>query len=784
MSDISSTSSTTNSNTTSYTSTPSTSSVNNSSSDIARITGLTGFDVDGTVKKLMTPYQAQIDKVKQQQTIAQWQQDEYRTIIGQVNTFSSNYFDILSPNYILSQNKLSPMTVTSSDTTGSVTATANTDAQTGSYSVGVSQLATKATISGGSLGNAMIPITDTTESDWAGKSFSLNGNNITLDSTLSGTSASDIVQNINKQIATTSLYGQISASYVNDGTNSYIKFVNSGTSSISLTNINAPNDFGSQSFNIATTGSNIDGTNIVSNDWSNANFTLSDGTNSANINLAESSGTSVNQIVSDINTQILGSSLNGKVAAKYVNDGTKDYITFVNTGTSNITLTNDASNPAPDFVNTVFQPSTVIKPSVISSTKLSNIDNNLSGKSLSFNVKYNNTSVTVSLDNSDGSKTISDVMNAINSQTGGNVTASMDDITGSLVLQNKNSGSNSTLSISNDSNNLLADLGLGGQISTTDFDKTVAGKDAIVNITSPNGSSTTMTESSNNFTLNGVSYSLNNTTDPASPVKLNVSMNTQNIVKAVSDFVTQYNTMISAINSKYSEKKQYDYLPLTSTQMASMSATDITNWQNQAHVGILSGDTTLGNLMTNLQNTLFNTTDNSTFGINLTSIGITTSPDITQRGKLVVDTDKLTQAIQNNPNQVVNLLIQQSSAPGTTTYDPNMSAQNRQTRTLNEGIFQRISDVLNDNVTTKTNSQGNPGLLLQIAGMQGTVSEFSNSITKQLTDFNTKISDMTTKMNDKQNQYYKQFSQMEVALQNLNSQSGWLSQMFGGSSSG
>lgn len=368
------------------------------------------------------------------------------------------------------------------------------------------------------------------------------------------------------------------------------------------------------------------------------------------------------------------------------------------------------------------------------------------------------------------------MINTINSQTGGNVTASLDQISGNFILQTKNTGSNSSLSIGNDSNNLLSSLGLAGVIDKPP----VVGQDALVQITSPNGNTTTLNKNSNNFTLNGVNYSLNRVTSASSPVSLNVSANTKSVVDLVTGFVNKYNDLISAIDTKYEEKRQYDYPPLTDAQKASMSATDITNWNNQAQKGLLSGDMMLGNILTNLQNALFNVTDQSTFGMNLTAVGITTSSDVSQRGKLVIDSQKLTTAIQNNPNQVINLFIQQSSADGTTYYSPNMSSANRKTRTQNEGVFQRINDIFNDNVTTTRDANGNPGLLLQKAGLQGTVSEFNNSLTKQLTDIMTRISDMTTKMNDKQNQYYQQFSQMETALQQLNDQSSWLTQQLGG----
>ena len=85
-------------------------------SNSLRITGLaTGIDTDTLVKQLMQVEQIKIDKVLQEKQLIQWQQELYRDIIGEINSFKSTYFDVLkTDSYMLSTNTYSSFDVESS----------------------------------------------------------------------------------------------------------------------------------------------------------------------------------------------------------------------------------------------------------------------------------------------------------------------------------------------------------------------------------------------------------------------------------------------------------------------------------------------------------------------------------------------------------------------------------------------------------------------------------------------------------------------------------------------
>ncbi|MDI5791077.1 flagellar filament capping protein FliD [Bacillus licheniformis] len=59
-------------------------------------------------------------------------------------------------------------------------------------------------------------------------------------------------------------------------------------------------------------------------------------------------------------------------------------------------------------------------------------------------------------------------------------------------------------------------------------------------------------KTTNNFTVNNVTYQLKNTTN--SPVSLDVATDVDGIYEKIKDFVTQYNELIDMVNGKLTER--------------------------------------------------------------------------------------------------------------------------------------------------------------------------------------------------------------------------------------
>lgn len=654
-----------------------------SSSGLIRVPGMaSGLDTDSIVKSMVSSYQSKIDKADQAKQLLQWKQDAYRDIIKSVKGLQ-DYFDPLSSKYILGSNSLNINKATSDDT-ATVSATASSSAQAGNYNIHVSQLATQAKIEG-TAKNSVISTGNFTKSP---KLTDNNGNQLVDLNGLSSYTGSDLAAQINSRIASSSLNGKVSASYVKEGSGAsakeYIKFTN-------------------LSSDIGVKYSDSSPTNVAINSGISSSSTL--------------------------------------VSSDFGFDATKGDISF----------------------------------------KL-----NSGGKDYSVSLKV------------DSSTTLKNLADQVNSATSGAVTMSIDDTTGEISFQSKSYGSASNITITNLNldNNVIAGLGLSPSTGATTVAGT-PGSDAIVAITAPGQAQVTTTQSSNQFTLNGVSYNLVGINAASESSNITVSSNADTVVSNIKNFITDYNNVISAINTKLTEKKDNAYPPLTDAQKSSMSESQITAWEAKAKVGILRNDDYLSSLMTQVRGifsspvySTYDSTNTSTGKVSLSfgqygsnSIGIDTSTDVTDGGKLVLkDETKLKNAIENNFDDFKKLFIGSSSK----TLNDNQSYVGSG-KYMEDGLLKRVDTVLRDYVSAP--GIGEDGTYSLSGSMNifvnkqydfsGTASGGKNTLPDQVYNQTLSISKLKTQMSDAETRYYNQFTALETALSTLNSQQSQLSSMLG-----
>lgn len=411
-------------------------------------------------------------------------------------------------------------------------------------------------------------------------------------------------------------------------------------------------------------------------------------------------------------------------------------------------------------------------------------------------------------------KSISEIMSDISTKA--NVDFSYSQLTRKFTMQSKTTGSDQIIintgddAVTGQTSKFLETLLGNDKISSSDgslYDASDAlttnklqGKDSLVYIKEPNSDYIAVTKPTNSFTIDGVNYVLNNAQSSSIPagydpnndptniipeIGVKLTGNTQKTFDKIKAFVDKYNDIIEKINTKLFEKKQYDYKPLTDEQKKEMKEDEIKQWEEKAKQGLLGNDSTLGNMLTSMRSAFYepvryNYSDTSSIGLSMSDIGITTSSDMSQRGKLVIDEAKLKDALQNKGDKVVELFTKTSSTVAS--YNPNATTTERQQRYKESGVFQRINDILQDNLRTFRDSNGKKGILLEKAGIRGDISEFRNLLTEDINRRDKIIKDMNSKLAGKENNYYIKFSKLESAMQKLNEQSNWLSSQLGGMS--
>lgn len=274
-----------------------------------------------------------------------------------------------------------------------------------------------------------------------------------------------------------------------------------------------------------------------------------------------------------------------------------------------------------------------------------------------------------------------------------------------------------------------------------------------------------ITKSSNNFTVDGVNYILKDTHTTGEDIDVSVEPDVDTIYDKIKEFVTDYNALVSAVNTKVSEKKLYDYEPLTDEERDDLTEDEVKLWEDKAKQGILRNDTILSTMLDSMRVALYSSVEG--VGLSLSDIGIQTSDQPEDRNKLVIDDTKLKNAIENNYKDVVALFTQDSDQRYLA------AGADQSERYRESGLAERLNDIVNDNIRISGNTSGAKGSLYEKAGIEG-VADVSSELYLKLNDYTDRINDLLDAFSDKQEAYYAKFAAMETALAKLNSQSDWL----------
>ncbi|MTI46789.1 flagellar filament capping protein FliD [Sporosalibacterium faouarense] len=344
------------------------------------------------------------------------------------------------------------------------------------------------------------------------------------------------------------------------------------------------------------------------------------------------------------------------------------------------------------------------------------------------------------------------VINQINSSDAG-VTLSYSSVSDKFVLQADNEGAMNDISLGdlNGTNFLNGSLNLNQVTEGTDAQFTLDG--------------VATTRSSNNFTIDGVEYTLNTEYDPndtegLTDISVNVNADPDEVFDTVKKFVDKYNEVISEINSKLTEEKFYDYKPLTEVQKGEMSEKEIELWEEKAKSGMLRSDSILRSIVSDMRNALYDGVDN--VGIRLFDIGITTSSNYRDRGKLIINEDKLKEALSNNSQEIMQLFTNKGDMYG------------------EKGIASKLNDIIDKNISTTRGDDELKGRLLEKAGIEGDTSAVNNILFSKIQNYDEMINGLQSDLADKEEYYYSMFARLETAMAEMNSQSSWLASQFGG----
>lgn len=252
---------------------------------------------------------------------------------------------------------------------------------------------------------------------------------------------------------------------------------------------------------------------------------------------------------------------------------------------------------------------------------------------------------------------------------------------------------------------------------------------------------------SNEHTINGLELTLHQVTD--SNARISVTTDVEDSMGKIKAFVDAYNKTIEQMNETQLEEKFRDFPPLTEEQRAEMTEDQIKRWEEKSKSGVLRGESSIRDGMTTLRASMQQKVETGGAYSLLSEVGITTTENYLDGGKLEIDEEKLRTAIRDNPDDVFKL------------FSNNEKGEAR-------GLINRFDDALD---RTRGNIEKKAG--------KSTHTLDNYQIGKEIKQLNTRIGEFESRMKKVEDRYWNQFTAMEKAINQMNQQSAQLMSQFG-----
>lgn len=351
------------------------------------------------------------------------------------------------------------------------------------------------------------------------------------------------------------------------------------------------------------------------------------------------------------------------------------------------------------------------------------------------------------------------VMNTINNSDAG-VKVQFSKTTGQFVFTAKETGAAGRIEIKDDT--LGAKL-FGAVDPAGNGPNYTKGQDAEFSVT-VNGKTMELSRSTNAVEIDGMTLNFKGTfnTDPTKtgePVTFTSETDADTIVDAVKKMVEDYNKILDSVKDLYGTRPLTQgngkgYEPLTAKDAEDMTETEIKNYEEKAKTGLLYMDSDLSSLYNSLRGVL---TKNS--GL-LKSVGLSTEYS-NGKTSLKLNETALRQALAENPESVKDAFVSSTENGGAT-----------------DGLMAQMKQVVDRYAGT---SGATKGILIEKAGSKySPTAALNNTMLDKMNDIDKSIQKWQDKLSDRVDYYTNKFTQMEVLLQQMNSQSSALAGLMGG----
>lgn len=350
----------------------------------------------------------------------------------------------------------------------------------------------------------------------------------------------------------------------------------------------------------------------------------------------------------------------------------------------------------------------------------------------------------------DKKSTISSMMSAVNKSAAG-VTMTYSSLTNSFTLESKEFGGAGKVEV--------GDTSLGRSLGLVDDNGTVGaseGQNAIFEI---NGQEVYLND--NTYTLDGNTFTFNDNMTIGETYTVNIAKDSTTVKDALKKFVESYNKLIDDVYGYIGKSPAKDddgntYEPLTNAEKDEMSEDEITKWEEKAKQGVLYNDSTVSTIMSQMRSALYtNVTldDGSKFGIY--NLGIKTSSEWSEHGKLQIDEDAFDKAFENNEDAIIKLFTDSDT-----------------------GMMKKLNSVI-DGAVKSSGAANTRGTLVRKAGKADSSVTTDSTIYKEMVKMQDRLKELQDRYDTKEEYWWKVFTNMETAMADLNSQTSYISSYLG-----
>lgn len=261
--------------------------------------------------------------------------------------------------------------------------------------------------------------------------------------------------------------------------------------------------------------------------------------------------------------------------------------------------------------------------------------------------------------------------------------------------------------------------------------------------------------SSNNFSINGLTITAKEKTTGTDEVSIVTTDDVEGVYNVVKDFFKGYNEIIKEIDTMYNAASSKGYEPLTSEEKEAMSEDEIKKWEQKIKDSLLRRDSTLSTVSNNMKTAMLGSFNVGGKKMTLADFGIGTlgyfGAAENEKSMFHIDGDKedantatakdrLKNMIAGDPDTVVSFFTQLTD-----------SLYGELDKQMKSTDYRSVYHVYDD-----------------------------KKMKKEYDSYTKKIKEAETKLKALEDKYYKQFSNMEVALAKLQKSQSAVTSMLGG----